>query len=810
MMRAAVLVVLTALAPFVSEQASAQSVGRYAPVTRTTGITYSSIAGTGTSVSGWRNGTNTNDNRSASQPIGFTFYYVGQAYTTFSVSTNGYIDVSSSTAYGGTNAAYGRDNAQFCAVGGTLLALAPMYDDPVCQGNPGTQAALDATVKYQVDGPPGSRVLTVEWIGLEVSGNSSPDLNMQVKLYEATGAIEYIYGTMTPGTAAYSYTLGINGAVMNSPPFPNQLLAQQTANSTVFGSTRSYNLATIPTSNSRLTLTPPNPTPAVPTIMTFSSVTQTGMTVGWTDSSTTETYFVVSRSTDNIAFTQVGTITSTTVASTSTTYSLAQTGLAIETTYYFRVTANNEGSPPSDFLSGSRATNPPADITSLQSGNWSASTTWAGGVVPSQYDDVTIADGDTVTIGANVFCHHLNVGQGSSGVLQWGTGLLTLTAGGDVTIAPGGTFKTGDSGAAATHSLTVYGDLTNNGTLDFSTFSDVCRAGILFAGPSDAVFGGTGGTTDISTLTVNKGVGSPSTLELSPSNFTVQGLATDSPASAFLTLTHGTLKISGTFAGTHRVFTAADYSVTAGAGIWLDNPNFAVAGQNGNPTVSGLWRVTRGAYNIGASAGSAMNLGAGSVTIIEGGAVTATGSIRAMPPTAGISYHQSGGTVTVCTVENASGVYASFDMGTSPSSDVEISGGDIVLQLPCTGGEHDYRNGSLLIPTGGTLRVGSASTGAAGTYYLQGVMPSLIVTNDFDHAVHIGGAAYALDVTNNTGNTLDLDGNTLHVLGSTFTNDGILTGKTQGSGLYFWGSAPRVASRSSTRGAPGRRTRHSR
>lgn len=785
------IVALVATTLYVSSPALAQGVGRYAPVTRETGTTYISISGTGTSVSGWRNGTNTNDNRSTPQPVGLTFYYLGQPCTTFSISTNGHMDLSSSTATGSGSGAYGYENTQFSLSGGTLLALAPLYDDLVCQGNPGTQASLDATLKYQVDGSPGSRVLTVQWTGLEVSGNSGPDLNMQVKLYEATGVIEYVYGTMTPGTATYSYTLGINGPNMISPPWPTQLLTQQTANSTTFSYPASNGLTTVPTSNSRLTFTPvQNVTPAAPIDMAFSSVTQTEMTVGWTDNSTSETYFVVRRSTDNVTFTQVGAVPSTTVAGTGAAYSLAQTGLTVGTTYYFCITANNEGSAPSDCLSGSQATDPPADITSLQSGNWSFASTWVGGVVPSQYDDVTIADGDTVTIDSWASCNSLTVGQGVSGVLQWGTASARgMAAGGSVTITAGGTFRTGDAGAVTTHVLSVAGNLTNDGTLDFSTFGNACRAGITFTGPSNATFDGTGATTDISTIAINKGTSPSSILELNPSAFTVRGLTTDSAASAFLTLTNGTFKISGTFAGTHRVFTSAAYTVAATTGIWLNNPNFTVAGQNGSPTMNGLWRVSQGMYNIGTSDGNSMNLGTNSVTDIEGGTVTATGRIQATPPTTVINYYQSDGTVTVCTVGNPSGTYASFDMGTSTGSNVAISGGVIVLQLPCTGPvQCDYRNGSLLIPSGGTLQVGNASTGAAETYHVQGVMSDLVITSDFSHVVNLRGTSYALNVTNNTGNTLDLNGSTLHVLGPTFTNNGTLIGNTFGSSLYFWGS----------------------
>src|SRR5437870_4706912 len=45
-------------------------------------------------------------------------------------------------------------------------------------------------------------------------------------------------------------------------------------------------------------------------------------------------------------------------------------------------------------------------------GNWSSTTTWAGGVLPTAADDAVIANGDTVTIDTAAVCNNLTVGQG--------------------------------------------------------------------------------------------------------------------------------------------------------------------------------------------------------------------------------------------------------------------------------------------------------------------------------------------------------------------------------------------------------------
>ena len=112
---------------FSSGNSLAQSVGNYT-VSRTTGITYNSIISTGSSFSGWRytGGFSEDDNRSLATDIGFDYWYNGVRYTQFSVSTNGFLDFSSSTDDGGPNCDdYGYCNTYFSnSTNGTWLTLA--------------------------------------------------------------------------------------------------------------------------------------------------------------------------------------------------------------------------------------------------------------------------------------------------------------------------------------------------------------------------------------------------------------------------------------------------------------------------------------------------------------------------------------------------------------------------------------------------------------------------------------------------------------------------------------------------------------
>jgi hypothetical protein len=119
-------------------------------------------------------------------------------------------------------------------------------------------------------------------------------------------------------------------------------------------------------------------------------------------------------------------------------------------------------------------------------GIWSASATWVGGAVPTATDNVTIVDGDTVTLDTkNIVCTNLTIGGGASGVLQTSkTDTVTMAVSGDILIKTGGTFRVQTNSVTASigmaHRLDIGGSLTNSGgTLDFRAGSSGSTLAVL-------------------------------------------------------------------------------------------------------------------------------------------------------------------------------------------------------------------------------------------------------------------------------------------------------------------------------------------
>lgn len=739
--------------------AFSQSIANYTTA-RTTGVAYSSISATGNAIDSWRNnaGFSQDDNRSNATDIGFDFWYNGTRYTQFNVSTNGFIDFSADPATGGPTAGpYSYDNTAFTSNGtGTYLALAPFYDDMTAQG--GT-SALGNSIKYLVSGTAPNRVLTVEWINMAVYLNTTPSINFQVKLYETTGVIEFVYGTMNAGTHSFSYTCGINAATQSNIPTAAQLKCQQAANTNTFTNGQQNGLVTLPATNSKISFTPPLTTPLSSGAVTFTGVTQTGMTVNWTNWCTNEVGYVLYNSTDNVNFTFV-------TQTAANAVSFASSGLSPGTLYYWQVYSVTEGAL-SAARTGSQATNAAGNVISITSGNWSVPATWNCSCVPSAADNVTIANTHTVTVDVNAVCNHLTVGQGASGILQIGNSAVvrTFTAGGNITVNNGGVFKV-NAASATTHSLSVKGNITNNGTINFSSGTNLCNVSFIKNG--NQILSGTGATNNYNKIVLNMGTSINNTLNITSNNFTA--------ANNFLTLTNGTFKLSTVNAVNVTPYTAlATIPVTAGLNI---NSALATVNFSNGITLFGSLLLNNGNLNIGTAANHNVASNGGTFQIFAGTAKIAGNYYSANINTL-CKFAISGGSLTLPTVSSTSTTLAPFQID-GVGSTYSMSGGTIIIEREGGSGAQNLgftvTGVSNAAVTGGTLQIGDGSTPAA---QIMNINSSSRVGNLTINSANATGfiTTNALSVTQNVNILLGtLNANNLNIsLGGNWTNNSVFT-----------------------------------
>lgn len=678
-----------------------QSLQNYS-VSRTTGITYTSIATTGNSIGAWRNnGTfGQDDNRSYPIPLGFDFWYNGVRFDEISVSTNGFIDFSTSNDDGGpVGDDFGYINSAFTALAAanrTYPALAPFYDDLTAQG--GTQA-LTNSIKYETSGTAPNRVFTVEWVDMAVYLNTSPSLNFQVKLYEHSGIIEFIYGNMTQGSHTFSYTCGLNGhQILNNT---TNLLIQQTANTTTFNNGIQNNLSTLPSSNSKIQFAPPVPANASGTL-TISSITNTSITLNFPNWASNEVGYVIYYSIDgsNYEFTH-----QTAANATSATIN----GLMSSTTYYFRVYAVTEGALSNTYLSGSATTSVGIDKVSVMNGNWNNPNIWNPVGVPNSTHNVTISNGNTVVVNTNAICNDLTVngsliiGNNNTARVIDVLGNINVNNSGQITI---------NTNSNNPHQLYLYnGNITNNGTINLNVNANR-RCNVFF----ESLF-------FHQQITGNATVNNYNTVELNKQKnkkVTVNSSIFTVPAN-FLILNNGIFEISNNSTNTYNVnFT----SINKNSGIIFNCPN-AVFNFTQSLTLQGLLKLEDGTINIGNAANENFIFQGGTCEVNSGN-MNIAGILANLNINSLLKYKQSDGIVRVNTIGSNSTSLNPLHIN-STYSDFKMSGGSFIIVREGGTGVQDL--GLLIINnthsqlTGGTIQLGDNTTPANQTMRINAAIP---------------------------------------------------------------------------------------
>lgn len=316
-----------------------------------TNYTFTASGGTFTALSGATAPTmsagSVDDGYFNALPIGFDFWYMGTRYTTISASTNGWLTL-------GANITDALIENEISASGAPRPVIAPLWDD--------LSFALASNITYNTTGSVGSRIFTIQYLNARWDySNTANCISFQVKLYESTGKIDFIYRTsLEPGSLiSPSASIGITAAAGGSGNFRS--LNNSGASPTVSSTIATNSIATKPANNQTYSFTPAIPT--APASLSFTSVTASSMTLNWSDLSSNERGFVIYRSTDGGSTFTFASQVGANVTSSN------QAGLTVGTTYHWRVYAVTEGGL-SNALTGNQSTSCNAPVISqIPTGN---------------------------------------------------------------------------------------------------------------------------------------------------------------------------------------------------------------------------------------------------------------------------------------------------------------------------------------------------------------------------------------------------------------------------------------------------------
>ena len=623
--------------------------------------------------------------------IGFNFTLMGSSYNQFSVSSNGLMQLGS-TLVSGTN---------YVGSGGsaTIPKLAPLACDAI------TASTLDGGgVTSKVVGTAPNRTLVIQWVEYLFWQNTSLPATFQARLYETTGVVEYVYGSMPVGaigsTGSTGFSVGTTAGLLASiTTSTNTVSTSVFAANTYTASTNIANLHSTSDGSRRVyTFTPPVPASG-PTGLTISGATQSAMTLNWTAAASTTNavrYIVFNSTNGGTTYNFVAN-----VAIGTNTY--VATGLTNGTTYDWKVVAISEGvestpttatqatiASPTYYWVGTSSSATPGAFTTLT--NWNTAADGSGTAptsIPATSVDNFIVDGDgSSTTGGNVF--------------------ISLAASTTV-----GQFK-----------------VISNTALTLQAAS--------------------GSAARIITVT-----GSPG------DDFVIESGST-------LNLTTGT-PAGFAFSGTNNV------------GLIAGTLNFAGSTLNTITTTGGT-----GTLVTVASTGI-VNLGATDISLV--------GSVATLNFAAGSNCNASGATtgappVPLATWETTSNLTISgITSSTIAPTNRLQSFGNLIYNCPAATGTMSFFTtsttavikGDLIITAAGASGIFRALT--SGTLRVDG---NVIVTQGrFQSASGAGLLIVLGNTTNNTNGILDINGGTYSQRGTTFTNNGTLTGVASSVRLQF-------------------------
>ena len=285
------------------------------------------------------------DGVSSTITLPFDFFFMGVRQTYFSVTADGMLNLSPAYNYGAggytlTNSGVSGTTPRFSAFGADLFVGAD-------------------GVGVKTIGTAPNRCFIIQWSSMALfrsfNGNNC-NSKFQIRLYETSGIVEYVYGAMQMTTnnfpPAYigfaTSTTPSNGNIVCVNSLTNSVQSTSSQVDMLNGGSYSVGLITnlhSPSEGARREYQFNPIKTQAPTNLNFTDVTLTSYKLNWTDNSSEELGYVIYKSSDNINYSYV-----TTTAANATSYNA--TSLTTGTMYYWRIYALKESL--SDVLAGSQ------------------------------------------------------------------------------------------------------------------------------------------------------------------------------------------------------------------------------------------------------------------------------------------------------------------------------------------------------------------------------------------------------------------------------------------------------------------------
>lgn len=181
------------------------------------------------------------DQISQAIPIGFSFSYFGNTYTELLASSNGFVTFNMQSGYNNGNN----------MPSNYYKMIAPLWDD---LGGEGCQAG------YATTGTTGSRIFTFEWKNWQWRYNAVAGISFQVKLYETSNKIEFIYRQESGALRSPSASIGMIGNTFS------QFYSLSNTSATPVLDNGTSNINTKPATGQMYTFTPSTTTITTPTV----------------------------------------------------------------------------------------------------------------------------------------------------------------------------------------------------------------------------------------------------------------------------------------------------------------------------------------------------------------------------------------------------------------------------------------------------------------------------------------------------------------------------------------------------------------